>query len=120
MSTDPAGGRVHYGIVRVDLLLPGVDSLKGKRARLNAAKAALVRELGVSVTEVGFAEQWQRAGLGIAVAASTATGVDRVLDRVTAVLERDPRVVVLGRAELAEVLDTEPDLTTQFLQRGGH
>ncbi|GGI06528.1 DUF503 domain-containing protein [Egicoccus halophilus] len=100
-------GRVHFGVARVDLHLPGVDSLKGKRALLNRAKSALGNELGVSVAEVGEQERWQRAVLGVAVAASSATGVDRVLDRITAVLERDPRVVVLGRADLADTLDAD-------------
>jgi uncharacterized protein YlxP (DUF503 family) len=100
-------GKVHFGVARVDLQLPGVDSLKGKRALLNRARAALQQELGVSVAEVGAQDRWQRAVLGVAVAASSATGVDRVLDRVTAVVERDPRVVVLGVADLADSLDAD-------------
>lgn len=103
-------GRVHYGIARVDLHLPGIDNLKGKRALVNRAKAALVKELGLSVAEVGEQERWQRAVLGVAVAASTHTGVDRVLDRVTAVLERDPRIVVLGRSDMADTFDEGPGL----------
>jgi uncharacterized protein len=102
-----ADGRVHFGVARVDLQLPGVGSLKGKRAQLNRAKAALQKELGVSVAEVGEQDRWQRAVLGVAVAASSHTGVDRVLDRLTAVLERDPRVVVLGVADLADTLDAD-------------
>ncbi|MFA9444720.1 DUF503 domain-containing protein [Egicoccus sp. AB-alg6-2] len=100
-------GRVHYGVARIEVHLPGVDNLKGKRALLNRAKAALSNELGVSVAEVGEQERWQRAVLGVAVAASTHTGVDRVLDRVTAVLERDPRIVVLGSEDLADTLDAD-------------
>jgi uncharacterized protein len=101
-------GRVHFGVARVDLLLPGVSSLKGKRALLNRAKAALQRALDVSVAEVADQELWQRASLGIAVAASSATGVDRVLDRVVAVIERDPAIEVLGIAELTDTLDADP------------
>lgn len=104
-------GKVHFGVARVDLHLPGVGSLKGRRALLNRAKAALVTELGCSVSEVGDPDLWQRASLGVAVAASTQSGVDRVLDRVTAVVERDPRVTVLGVADLADALDAdEPGL----------
>jgi uncharacterized protein YlxP (DUF503 family) len=103
MSDD--AGRVHFGIARVDLHLPGIDSLKGKRAVLKRAQASLVAELGVSVAEVGAQDLWQRAVLGVAVAASSATGVDRVLDRLTAVLERDPRLEVLSVTDLADTLD---------------
>jgi uncharacterized protein YlxP (DUF503 family) len=98
-------GRVHYGVARVELHLPGVDSLKGKRALLNRAKSRLQQELAVSVAEVGEQDRWQRAVLGVAVAASSHTGVDRVLDRVTAVLERDPRLVVLHATDLADTLE---------------
>ena len=105
MNTRGPTGRVHYGIARVDLRLPGADGLKAKRALLNRARAALVDELGVSVAEVGAQDVWQRAVLGIGVTASTATGVDRVLDRITAVLERDPRLEVLGVDDLADTLD---------------
>lgn len=102
MSDD---GRVHFGIARVDLHLPGADSLKARRALVRRAQAALVNELGVSVAEVGGQDRWQRAVLGVAVAASTATGVERVLDRIRAVVERDPRVEVLAVSDLADHLD---------------
>ena len=105
MSSDPAAGRVHYGIARVDLHLPGVDGLKQKRSLLRRATAALENDLGCSVSEVGAQDLWQRSILGVAVAASTATGVDRVLDGVRSVIERDPRVVVLAVSDLADHLD---------------
>ena len=107
MSDDDTRGRVHYGIARVDLYLPGVDSLKAKRMLLRRARAALTDQLGTSVAEVGAQDRWQRAVLGVAVASSTATGVDRVLDRVTAILERDPRVEVLAVTDLADHLDAD-------------
>jgi uncharacterized protein YlxP (DUF503 family) len=106
-SDSQAPGAVHVGMMRVDLHLPGVDSLKGKRALLNKAKAALARDLAVSVAEVGYQDLWQRAALGVAVAASSITGADRVLDRVVAVIERDPRVVVTPPIGVVQVLETD-------------
>jgi uncharacterized protein len=105
--SNASDGRVHYGVARVDLHLPGVDSLKGKRAVLNRLKAGLRDELDCSVAEVGEQDRWQRSVIGIAVAASTHTGVDRVLDRITAVIERDPRVVVLRTSDLGDTLDDD-------------
>lgn len=104
-------GRVHHGVARVEMHLPGVSSLKGKRALLNRAKASVRDELGASVAEVGEQERWQRAVLGVSVVASTATGVDRVLERLRAVIERDPRVEVLGVDELVDVLDADGPAT---------
>ncbi|MBW3578670.1 MAG: DUF503 domain-containing protein [Actinobacteria bacterium] len=91
-GTEP--GTVFIGVARVELHIPGVGSLKGKRAVMNKLKAALQRELGCSVAEVGFQDLWQRAAVGVAAAASSQTGAERVLDRIVAVIERDPRVVV--------------------------
>ena len=108
MSRD--AGTVHFGVVRVDLHVPGADGLKAKRAVLQRARAALRDDLGCSVAEIGYQGTWQRAALGVAVAASTHTGVERVLDRVVGVLERDPRVVVLGTAEDVDSMDADaPD-----------
>ena len=103
-------GTVHFGVVRVDLHVPGADGLKAKRAVLKRAQSALRDELGCSVAEIGYQDTWQRSALGIAIAASTHTGVERVLDRVVGVLERDPRLVVLGTAEDVDALDADgPD-----------
>lgn len=100
-------GRVHVGVMRVEVHLPGVTSLKGKRAVLNRARASLRNDLQVSVAEVGFQDTWQRAALGIGTVAGSATGVDRVLHRVAAVLERDPSLVVTGATTLVDVLDAD-------------
>lgn len=89
-------GRVHVGVVRIDALLPGSDSLKAKRSILNKAKAALTNDLELSVAEVGFQDLWQRAALGVAVAGSTVTQVDEIMDRIVPRLERDPRLIVTG------------------------
>lgn len=107
MGSDDDAGTVHFGVMRVDLHLPGADSLKAKRAILRRAQAALRDELGCSVAEIGWQDRWQRAALGLAVAASTHTGVERVVERLTAVLERDPRVVVLGTATDVDALDAQ-------------
>ncbi len=100
----------HVGAMQVDLHMPEAGSLKARRAVLNKAIAALRRDLDVSVAQVDATDQWQRASVAVAVVASSPAGVDRVLDRVVAVIERDPRVVVVGvrvdRAPLA--LDGDP------------
>lgn len=102
------GGRVHHGVARLDLRLPGVDSLKGKRSVLRRTEARLRDDLGVAVAEVGEQDTWTRAVLGIVTVSGTAGGVDRVLDRVTAVVERDPRIEVLRVVADADVLESDP------------
>lgn len=87
---------VFVGAGRLDLHVPEAGSLKARRAVLNKAIAALRRDLDVSVAQVDDTEQWQRASIAVAVVASTPAGVERVRDRLVAVVERDPRVVVVA------------------------
>jgi uncharacterized protein len=106
VSSEP--GRVHHGVARVDLYLPGIASLKAKRAVLKRTEARLRDELGCAVAEIGYQDLWQRAALGLATVSGSATGVDRVLDRVTAVVERDPRLEVIRVQAQGDVLDVDP------------
>lgn len=108
MSRNQDPGRVHHGVARVELHLPGVDSLKGKRAVLKRTEARLRDELGCAVAEVGYQDLWQRAALGVATVSGSATGVDRVLERLTAVVERDPRLEVVAITDDVDVLDDDP------------
>ena len=86
--------RVHHAAALLRLHLPGSDSLKDRRAHLQRVRRALVDELGCSVAEVGGSDTWRTAVLGVAVAAGDAAGVDRVLERLVPLAERDPGVVV--------------------------
>lgn len=100
-------GAAFFGLARVDLQIPGAQSLKDKRGPLRRAQAALRNDLGCTVAEVDFQNSWQRSALGVGVAASTESGVHRALDRVTAIIERDPRVVVLRTAVEITALDAD-------------
>ena len=103
----PESGTVYLGVARLELHLPGAASLKDKRAVLQRLTARLRDDLGCSVAEVGAQDLWRRAVLGVGVVASTHTGVVRVLDRLTAVAERDPRLQVIGVHDLVDTLDAD-------------
>lgn len=110
MSTET---RMHIAIVLVDLHLPGVNSLKGKRGLVRKAIATLVNELGASVAEVDHQDTWQRCALGATITASTESGARRAVDRVRALVERDPRVVVTRTSAALDAFDhddAQPEL----------
>jgi uncharacterized protein YlxP (DUF503 family) len=87
--------RVHHAVALLELHLPDAASRKDRRAHLQRLRRALVDDLGCSVAEVGGQDSWQRVVLGIAVAAGSATGIERVLERIVPMAERDPAVVVI-------------------------
>lgn len=101
MGVRARDGKVHVGAARVDVRLQSTNSLKDKRSILRRISSSF-EEMGCSVAEVGAQDEWQRAVLGVAIAASTAAGVDRVLDRLVGTVERDPRVTVIAIQELTD------------------
>lgn len=96
--------RAHVGYAVVELHLPSVTGLKEKRGYVKSIVAALRDDLEASVSEVGWQDLWQRAALGVAIVASSASGVDRALERVVRLCERDPRVLVTAMVEQVDVL----------------
>jgi uncharacterized protein YlxP (DUF503 family) len=93
--------QVHHAVALLELHLPDAASRKDRRSHLQRLRRALVDDLGCSVAEVAGQDSWQRIVLGITVAASTASGVQRVVERVVPMAERDPGVVVT-RFEVAQ------------------
>jgi uncharacterized protein len=84
---------VFTGSLVVDVLLGDVHSLKEKRALVRPVVVELRRRFAVSAAEVGEADLYRRARIGVAVVAGEAGHVTDVLDA----CER----LVAGRPELA-------------------
>lgn len=85
-------------LVSLDLHIPGSSSLKGKRGVLKSVQAGLRRDLNVSVVEIDHQDLWQRATLGVAIAAGSETGARKVAQQVEKLVVRDPRVELIGVA----------------------
>jgi len=97
--------RVHHAVALLSLHIPGAASRKDRRSHLQRLRRALVDDLGCSVAEVGGQESWQRIVLGIGVVAGSASGVERVLERIVPLAERDPGVVVTHLEVRHDVLE---------------
>jgi len=89
---------VHAAAVCFDLHVPQSRSLKTKRAAVKPIVEGLRNRFGVSAAEVDHLDQWQRAGIAVAVVGESHRRVVDVLDRV----ER----FVVGRDDV-ELLDSE-------------
>jgi len=56
----------------------------------------LQRDLRVSVAEIGHQDLWQRARLGVAIAAGSEIGARKVAQQVEKIVWREPRVEVVS------------------------
>jgi hypothetical protein len=72
-----SAARVALGIV--ELHLPGVDSLKGKRQVLRSLKDRVRNQFEVAVAEVDHLDNWQRATLAVAYVSNDARHADSVV-----------------------------------------
>lgn len=68
------------GILRLDLLVPGSDSLKDKRRVTRSLIERLRRRFGVSAAEVDGQGLWQRAIVGTCFVSGEQAEVQKALD----------------------------------------
>jgi uncharacterized protein YlxP (DUF503 family) len=66
----------------IDLYLPGVSSLKEKRAILKSLIARLHNTFNVAVAEVDLHDVWQSAALGVAIVSTAAPHAESVLENI--------------------------------------
>ncbi len=89
------------GVCTIDLHLPGIGSLKGKRQILLSLKDRIQGKFNVSVAEVDANDLWQRAVLGVACVANDGRYANQVLDNVLNLIRANPAVeLVTHRMEL--------------------
>jgi len=78
---------VVVGLCRVEIVLPGNDSLKAKRRILRSLIDRTRRRYNVSIAEMDGQDNWQRCALAIACVGNSRRHVDRVLQEVMRWLE---------------------------------
>ena len=74
----------------VELHLPDVGSLKGKRHVLKGLKEKVRQRFEVSVAEVDHHDTWQRAALTLACVTRQASDAERLLDEAERWLHGQP------------------------------
>jgi uncharacterized protein YlxP (DUF503 family) len=83
------------GICTIDLHLPGIGSLKGKRQILLSLKDRLKKTYNVSVAEVDGNDLWQRAVLGVACVSNDGRHARQMLDAVVREVGANPCVELI-------------------------
>jgi uncharacterized protein YlxP (DUF503 family) len=85
------------GVMRWDLGLPGVASLKEKRMVVRSLKERIQHRFKVSVAETDHQDAWTRAQLAVAVVSSDRRHAEEVLDQIDRMVEQNARALVLAR-----------------------
>jgi uncharacterized protein len=86
---------MHVAALTIDLHLPDSHTLKAKRGLLKPVIEGTRRRYNVAVAEVAHQDKWQRAEIGVAVVASSASHATEVLDEVERFVWSFPEVQVL-------------------------
>ena len=83
------------GVCTMDLHLPGIGSLKGKRQILLSLKDRLKRTYNVSIAEVDGNDLWQRAVLGVACVSNDGSHARQMLNAVVGEVRANPCVELI-------------------------
>jgi len=86
---------MYAAAVRFDLHIPESRSLKAKRQAIRPILDGLRHRFKVSVAEVDHLEQWQRAGIGVALVANTERHLHEVLESVERFVAAAPGIELL-------------------------
>jgi len=86
------------GVLKLELYLPGSNSLKSKRQILKRIKDRTHNRFNVSISEVDNGDLWQRATLGVAVVSKDQRYANGVLSRIADNVEREDAAEVIDIA----------------------
>ena len=86
---------LRVGILEIELLFHGSQSLKDKRRLLRGVKERMASRFSVSVAETDYQDKWQHAALGFVMAGSDTRQVNSSLQKMEESLLGDPRMEVI-------------------------
>lgn len=86
------------GILSVELIVPGSNSLKDKRQVVKSILAHIRNKFNVSAAEIDSLDSHRRAGLAFACVSNDKKVANSMLDKILEFIESNP---------LCEVLDSE-------------
>ena len=78
---------MRIGICTIELRLPGISSLKGKRRVVKSIVTRVGRQFNVSIAEVEAQNVWQRAVLGVTCVSASSGYAHGQLERVVQWIE---------------------------------
>lgn len=86
---------MHAAALRLELRIPGVRSLKGKRRVIRALTARIAGTFPVAIGEVDHQDSWQRATLGVAFVSGEVGHVRSMIEAVRRLVLDDLEVELI-------------------------
>jgi len=68
---------VHILLITLELHIPLAHSLKDKRSQIKSLKDRISHRFNVSIAEIDFLDDWQRAMLGICIISNDKSYLDK-------------------------------------------
>lgn len=90
-----ADATAHIGVLSLELRLPDVQSLKGKRRVLKSLKDRIRGDFNVSVSEIGHLDAWQKAAFGICAIGNDKPYLDQNLQRILSWIDTVGEIQIL-------------------------
>lgn len=87
---------MYVGALEIEIHLPAARSLKAKRSVVKHLVEASRQRFGVSASEVGHHDLWQRSALGFSVVAPSAAHAEHLLDQVERFVWSHPEISVIS------------------------
>ncbi len=94
------------GVSRIELQLPGVDSLKGKRSIVKRVVERVRSRFNASVAEVEDMDVHRRGVIGIVVVSNDGRHANSMLDTIADFVSGASEAVIVGRS--TEILHVDP------------
>ena len=85
------------GVLRVEILISGVQSLKEKRKVVRSLKDKVKHKFNVSVAEVDYSEKWQRSMIGIVQVGNDMKYIEKNLNSIYNLLIGNYNIQVVDR-----------------------
>jgi uncharacterized protein len=77
------------GVLEIEIIIPGCQSLKEKRMVLRSIKAKIKNKFDASVAETDYEDKWQRSALAFVVVSNKKSRTEAVLQKIFHKLDRD-------------------------------
>lgn len=95
MLTIESGVCMVVGLMKLDLLIPGCNSLKEKRRVIKSLINKVKNQFNAAVNEVDHHDLWQRATIGIACISQSSFQAKRTLHTIERFIEQMHSVSIL-------------------------